>query len=85
MNSFVAHENYLKGKNPVLTYERLVSSLWTIDDIRSQFSMNGCEKPIAEQCLKELIEKQIIINPDNKDNGEPLHSVSTLSELKISE
>ena len=58
MNSFVAHENYLKGKTPVITYESLHKQLWSIDDLRSQFSMNGIEKPIAEQCIQDLIEKQ---------------------------
>lgn len=70
MNSFIAHENYLKGKMPMITYESLHSKLWTIDDIRSQFTMNdGIEKPIAEQCVKDLIEKQ---NMNGAEKGLPL-------------
>lgn len=97
MNSFIAHQDYLKGKNPPITLESLHSSLWSIDDIRNRFNMNGTQRPIAEACLQVIAEKQreyidkaelknqIIIETVNKEqqDGKSVDSVSNLSELTI--
>jgi hypothetical protein len=98
MNSFIAHQDYLKGKTSAITLESLHSSLWTIDDIRNRFNMNGAEKPIAEKCLqviaekqiadkirldKENLEKEIIIETVNKEDGESIHCVSNIHKQSL--
>jgi hypothetical protein len=91
MNSFIAHENYLRGKTPVITYESLQSNLWTIDDIRSQINMNGTDKPIAEQNLKEFEDRQIknkeiiieMVNKEEEQDGKFIHDISDIPKQPL--
>jgi len=86
MNSFNVHNDFLLGKNKDITYDGLMLNLWSTDDIRNKFNMDGVQKPIAEACLNEIISKSlnIIVNNNKEDNnGEFIHGIPNISKLTI--
>ena len=93
MNSINVHNDFLLGKNKDFSYETLMSNLWSVDDIRNRFNMDGVQRPIAEASLQVMLEKQQtenkksenIINTVNKEdnNGESIHCIPNISKLTV--
>jgi hypothetical protein len=70
MNSFQVHNDYMLGKGKQLTPESLMANLWTVEDIRHSFGIDISPKPLAEECLTALLnknDKELLSKPDSKD------------------